>query len=237
MKLLFSDYDGTIKPFDKRATLLESYTFKKNLKAIRSFIEDNKFIITTGRCTEAIMEQINKYDIPYSYLTTYDGKVTFDNQNRLVYEKILSEKIMCDIKNILDSNPNYDRISFYNNFGETNEVKNIVALILRVKDSELFKRLNDLSYKYPEIEFKYDRFFKFVNLSIKTTKSTGITDLINKEGIIAKPSDIYTVGDEKNDLDMLLDYDGYRMLLSDPELMIKVEKSTPSLHRLIKKIK
>ena len=30
MKLLISDYDGTIKTYDKNPNMLEKYTFKKN---------------------------------------------------------------------------------------------------------------------------------------------------------------------------------------------------------------
>ena len=82
--VLFSDYDGTIKTFDKYANYFEKRTFKKNIDAIDKFLGNgNKFIITTKRNTYSILEELEKYKINYSYLTTYNGRVTLDSKNNI----------------------------------------------------------------------------------------------------------------------------------------------------------
>ena len=43
MKLLVSDYDGTIKTYDKNPNFLEKYVFKKNIDEIKKAINKEEY--------------------------------------------------------------------------------------------------------------------------------------------------------------------------------------------------
>ena len=84
MKLLVSDYDGTIKPYDKNPNFIEKLIFKENIKSINDFMKNNKFVIATGRNTKSISDETEKYEIKYDYLISYNGRVIVDNNNNVI---------------------------------------------------------------------------------------------------------------------------------------------------------
>ena len=74
MKLLVSDYDGTLKSSVKDLML--------NIEAINKFREKgNLFVIITGR-GKSIREYIEEYNIPYDYLICENGAIIYDKNDK-----------------------------------------------------------------------------------------------------------------------------------------------------------
>src|SRR5574344_1034320 len=87
MKLLVSDYDGTLKPDIKNLYL--------NIEAIKRFKEKgNTFMISTGRSFVSIKKEITKYNIPYDFLSCNDGAILFDNNDNILYKNIIEKELL-----------------------------------------------------------------------------------------------------------------------------------------------
>ena len=231
--ILFSDYDGTIK-IDDKMNVFEKKLFNDNIKAINDFQKSNTFVITTGRTTESILKEVRKYGINYNYITSYDGKVTIDNKNRLIYKKDLEKNILKTIRDIL-LKCGYKEIYLYNSYGITNIYEDIVLLIISINNKNIIKQLKDSLYLYKELDINYNNILKTITISYNMNKLKGIELLIDKEKI-DRNKKIITIGDNLNDLEMLKGYDGYKVLFSSPLIYSKNIKTTPSIKYLIKKL-
>ena len=236
MKVLFSDYDGTIKTFDTYPTFFERRTFKKNIDAIDKFLGDgNKFVITTGRNTDYILEDLNKYGINYSYLTTYNGRITLNDKNEMIIKKHIHKELLKQLKEILENSNLITKTKAFNDNGFTEELTNLIILFLYSnKIDKLYELIKDITKQYSDIKIEPNLFLKRIKINIDYTKKDGakeLVDLFNWD-----ENDIYAVGDARNDYELLKMYKGYKMLLSDPYLYFDIPGTTPSLHKLIKKI-
>ena len=217
MNLLISDYDGTLY-IDNEKQL------RKNIEAIKEFRKNgNIFVISTARGYNSIKEEINKYQIPYDYLTCVNGSIIFDKDNNIIYKNTLSVDDLFKIKNILESN-----IHFIDIYDNTNN--SISSNILYVSSKEFWK------YKLiKEQLIDYDVIMRNYNLFIK--KHSSKLDGANFLKDYLKIEDIYAVGDSEDELELLRTYNGYKMILSSPCLYNKNIKTTTSVHKVIKKIK
>lgn len=235
MNLLVSDYDGTIKPYDKNPNIIEKETFKKNIKSINKFIDQgNIFAIATGRSTDSIQEEINNYDIKYNYLLTYNGRTILDNKNNVIF----SNQINSNIVNELYKKEYFKELLNYNDFGLTKENKNLVYIKLYLNHFKYIKQaLTELRKENLETQIDFDFISNSIIIRNKFNKKMGIEELLKNENLIIPKEKIITIGDEMNDIDMINEYNGYRMLLSNPRLLFVTNNVTTSIHKLIKKIK
>ena len=82
MKLLVSDYDGTL--------FTDERNMKINVKRIEEFVkEGNLFMLSSGRSFESLMGKVEEHNIPISYLATEDGSHLFDKKGTLLHEELL----------------------------------------------------------------------------------------------------------------------------------------------------
>ena len=232
MTYIFSDYDGTIKTYEKNPSIIEQLTFNKNIKAINDFINrGNKFIITTGRSYKSILAETKKYHINYNYITTYNGLVSYDDKGNLIYQKNINKEILNEIRQLI---LNYKiGTVLYDNYDITNIYENIIVMKIYTKDKYIYETLKKEIKKYTDLNITFDNLFKTITLHVITNKSLGIKELIKDENV--ENPKIITVGDSLNDIEMIKDYNGYKILISHPKLLFKNIKTTPSLHSLIKK--
>ena len=82
MKLLVSDYDGTIEieelfkdPYIPNGTISNIHDFRS---------AGNKFMIATARPYDSIMDEVDRYGIPYDFLSTLNGCVIHDNNGNII---------------------------------------------------------------------------------------------------------------------------------------------------------
>jgi len=233
MKLLVSDYDGTIKTFDKNPNLIESYIFKNNIKEINAFVNnDNKFIIATGRNTTSIQKEINKYKILYNYLISYNGRVIVDKDNNILNAEYIDNDFICELDNLYMKD-----LTLYNEYKETNyENKLIYIYVTLGSRKNINDYINYLKDKYPNLEISYNILFNTLIVRRKYNKLMAINELLGLNIIDINREDIITIGDDKNDKEMIKYYNGYRMLISNPKLLFTTNNVATSVHKLIKKI-
>ena len=225
MKLLATDYDGTFKSNLRSLQL--------NKVAIENFMSNgNKFAIVTGRNFESIKKDINRYNIKYDYLSCNNGLIVFDNKDNIISSSILSSD---DLNFICSSATEFGIKTprLYNYYSRTNSNENVLEVFVRFKNINLAKQyIKSIESNLDNIKCFYIGTYVFI--SNKITKADAVSLISERENILSK--DIFTVGDYKNDIEMLQMYNGHRMLFSKPNLWFKQLPTTRQVHTLIKKI-
>lgn len=236
MKVLFSDYDGTIKTFDRYANYFEKRTFKKNIDAIDKFLGNgNKFIITTKRNTYSILEELEKYKINYSYLTTYNGRVTLDSKNNIITKKEIHKELLKEIKSILENTDLITKIKAFDEHTITKEIENLIILYLYSDNIEkLHELIRQIARYYADIKVEGCFAPKRIKLNIEYTKKDGAKELIDLFNWNEK--DVYSVGNGPNDYELLKKYNGFKIESSYYYDDLENFKTTPNIYKLIKKI-
>ena len=236
-KMLVSDYDGTLKS-DLKNLLI-------NIEAVKKFRnEGNLFTISTGRSYDSIKSECDRYKIEYDFINCLDGSVLYDNNGNLIYANTIHRQ---DLIALAITMPGEDIVlsaDYYDMHGLTNfnkydinseETTNIVLIHLKLK---LFKSLKEyisgFSNSYPDI--KFEKFYNNYLIKNNFNKSMGLQKLELYLDNEIEDNNIITVGDNINDLEMLRDYNGYKMLTSYPCMYRKGLKTTMEVHTLIKKI-
>ena len=198
MKILASDFDLTIfYPNDLEKT-------QKNIEAIKRFVLDgNLFCIVTGRNLTKLKEDLEKYNIPYSYLICEDGAKIFDEEDYCLHTTLLREEEIIQVENILEEN----NIEYYldNGYGETQNHTDCVKIVVRCLDPIERERI---------VKLVKDK----VNIHIyASTKHVNIIDKdVNKEMALKTLccledldiDNLYTMGDSDNDYEMLKAFKG-----------------------------
>ena len=89
MKLLVSDYDGTIEidelfkdPYIPNGTISNIHDFRS---------AGNRFMIATARPYDSIIDEVNKYGFPYDFISTLNGCIIHDNNGQVIYSKELPD--------------------------------------------------------------------------------------------------------------------------------------------------
>lgn len=226
MKLLATDYDGIVKTSLKNLNL--------NIEAINKFREKgNKFAIITGRSFESIKKEIMDYEIEYDYLSCNNGLIVFDNKDNIINSVELSNYDSNFIYNVFRNCYGVNSIDLYNNYTSTNELKNILEILISFNNINLAKyHKKCIENTIPNI--RGYRVNNNIYISKNYTKSDAVKFIQQLEKLDLK--DIYAVGDNSNDLEMLNDFNGYKMLVSYPNLWLKPLPITRQVHTLVKKI-
>ena len=194
MSILFSDFDNTIYFKDDM-----DKTFN-NINAINKFIESgNIFTIVTGRNYNDIKKEIDRYNIPYSYLICCDGAIIFDCNDNCLDVTVLENNIIDDIIDKL--NIDSSKIIFDNGYHFTDSRIGAVRVVLN-KDDCIDKNLcilnNDDIWTYMST--------KHININSKCNdKKFAVYKLIKLLGIV---DSIHVIGDSVNDYCMLKEFNG-----------------------------
>ncbi len=197
MKILASDFDGTLYIEDKK--ILE-----KNIIAIKRFIsQGNIFCIITGRNYTNLKFLLSKYKIPYNYLICEDGAKIFNNMDYCIDTINLNDKKVATIEQILkQKNQTYFLDDGYN---ETENIKDCVKIAVEYQDKnkalDLLKELKDTENIYAYLSKKY---INIVEISVN--KYNALKKLLNLENL--PYSSIYVIGDSENDYEMLQNFEG-----------------------------
>lgn len=108
MKLLATDYDGTLKFSD---SVLDS-----DIEAIKDWREaGNLFAIVTGRSKESITRELNDFNIPVDYYVTNNGGMVFDANGNVLMSTTLDTITAIDL--MFASHEQPDIVSYVVNDG------------------------------------------------------------------------------------------------------------------------
>lgn len=229
MKLLSSDYDNTLNSIN--------YDLKFNLIFLRKFMANgNLFLLNTGRPFKSIKGEIDKFDIPFDYLSCNDGNILFDANYRVIYSASLEENLhnsLLSLRHQFDVQVNVVRY-----------LENILEFEIIVPCANekflLYLQKIMLQYKkYYGVNLHYKAFKKNGNdclylYSADYHKSRPIQVVSSLEGI--KNSDIYAIGDNSNDYEMIRDYNGYVMSWAKPDVKEIADGKVLTVASLIRKI-
>ena len=200
MKILIADFDGTF--LDKN--------FEENIKFVQDFVEQgNMFIIATGRNITSLKKVISSYNIPFSYLINNDGGIIVDKNYQEIFRLDLEKTLCKDLYLELEKSSIFSSVFIDTGYTYQKEIgenyNRIIGKIIERKESQLF--LESLRKKYSEQIYAYLS-NNWINItSGKNNKVNAIQWLIESKKLNIK--NIYTIGNDENDLEMLLTYHGY----------------------------
>lgn len=227
MKVLISDYDGTLYTNEN--------DIKRNSEKIKAFREnDNIFIISTARNYSSIKEVCEKYNIIVDYFFCDIGSVILDFNGNIIYENYIEKD---DIEKIEKNIKKYINKLSIDRYGAKNKIIKGTDRVVEYKikgESKLLLNLKQIIEKeVPNVKTQITEDNKFIIHT--STKEDIIEIFLLKMGI--KKDYVYTVGDELDDLGMLKKYNGHRMKNCNPIVKENISKEVYSVFQLIDLIK
>lgn len=211
MLLISSDYDGT---FDNSL-----FNIRVNNLRIKKFRSDgNIFMINTGRCFKNAKLVTDQYKIPYTYLAAGDGTSLYNEKDELIYFNKLDSKMIDEYLFFAQENKlgNIDFLyeeEYSKRYIDCREIGS-VSLTVERRDlsTELREAFKELERKHPDYVFSiyYGNGVAFLTIKSKgINKTLPIRFIQDKYGIHSK--DIFTIGDELNDLEMIREFNGFHV--------------------------
>lgn len=190
MKLLVTDFDGTF--YDNN--------YEDNINFIKE-LNNIDFVIATGRNFPTLKEDLK---IKCNYYICNDGGYILDKDYNLIYRNYIDKNTVKTV---------YDRILelgyndyFFDNIDSFSKeiIPNVNKIFVKIQnnnpDEDIKYLLNGLNDIYAYISTNWINI-----LSIESKKSNGIDHITN----INKYDNIYVIGNDINDYDMLKKYNGY----------------------------
>ena len=227
MLILSSDYDGTLK-----TRILD---LRVNIRELKKFRElGNVFVINTGRPFKSIMGEVEEYGIPFDYICCNDGAVVFDKHLDIVNEALITEEQKSHIKNITFFNPSFKLGHFYSAKERHDaEIDQPIEIeIVKTGDQKFEEFIRSLDPQ--NMGLSYFQWRNSIYIKNQTSKSKALDHVLAHLGSGINPKDIYTIGDEGNDLEMIKNHRGFRMLESSPKLWFQTWRVVPEVHYLLK---
>lgn len=239
-QIVLSDYDGTI--------YITETDMEKNIKNIKEYRElGGKFVIVTGRSKTSVSNVIKKYHIPCDYVISNNGAIVFDAFGKKIYEQTINADVSSKIVNYLNSKENIE--VFVYDEEDIVEYSNQQLFKIRAKtfDSELAKNIEDeintlfgkdviAHAAFPSMYYN-DISHALVDIvSIKAGKEKTIKQLLDILNI--KKEQAITIGDGRNDINMIKEYNGYSMITAEEEVKkaaSKIFKNVADILEYLKK--
>lgn len=225
MKILVSDYDGTYNPYYLRKP------FEKNRNAVDDFRKNgNLFIIATARSPKHMYEEIKKWDIKYDYLICNNGSIVIDSNGNIIFTTIFYEEYdsyLIEIISYLYSLTNYQSID-QEGKSPTKASYQVRILTLELTDDKsIFHKFGS------KANVLLDKIRTYQN----SNKRDGLIELLKTIKVSLNYSEIYSIGNSINDIELLKRFNGFKVPWSNPYLLLRTDIPTiSSVHSLTKKI-
>lgn len=240
MKILASDYDGTLRT--------EEFIDDKDLHAIQTFREKgNLFGLVTGRSMESIQKEIEKNNLAFDFIVANNGGVIYDKDFHQLKCLYMDFNKALDIISYIKTlecvsyviNDGFHRFKFSvdenqidHKYGELPDTAEKEEEILdRGKISQLVISLNDqmlaeeISH-YINVNFNgYAVAYVNVNcvdiVPVGVSKAEGLYFI--EQHLDLKHDEIYAIGDSFNDIPMLEEFHGCAMAHARNEIIENAE--------------
>ncbi len=222
MKLLASDYDGTIR--------FRGGISEEDLTAISEFKKaGNYFVIVTGRSLASLVKENEIYKLNCDYIAGDNGGIILDKDLNIVFRKEINPQEAMEIIEYLQEielENFYVDDGFISGLYKEEEFKEeysgfkklplqeildggvFVGIKVKSKDSEtssmVKKQIDNLNLT-TAVAYQNKNYVDIVPAG--TSKLTAV-DFIKEK---LNPTEIYTIGDGENDLPMIEGYDGYTL--------------------------
>lgn len=239
MKLLVTDYDGTLYQYYKIR--------EEDLKAIRDFRkEGNLFGIASGRHLDSLRAEIKKHKIDVDFLIGNNGAIITDHQQRLIYLNQLSTELSIELMGYVRENffDDFYFVGINNGYNFAKDIyqdgasyhdgyQGVIDDIVNSKMiTALFGELKDPS-RAPLI---IDRIHKDYGHLVESVSNAEFIDIANHGNnkakaveIVAqyyqiKVNDVIVVGDGYNDVLMIEKFGGYVIRQGYEEVVRRFKK-------------
>lgn len=197
--LIVSDYDGTLKKDENVEEL------KKNLKILKSFLDDNiNIMVSTGRLYKSIRLEADKFEIPFNYMSCANGNILFDEKFQIIYKTNIDSKIINDLQPYYNQILGIEPLDEYGIITPNNPTEYLIHL---VEEQEIRRQIVKLLLSSPDVDYCTEGSNKYA-IHIFTLSNKTKTIEIVKDKLKLSQSEIYTIGDGINDLDMIKKYNG-----------------------------
>lgn len=253
MKLLASDYDGTLRYAED--------VMPEDIEAIKKWKEaGNMFVLVTGRSYESIEVQIKKMGIDVDYVITNNGGMVFDGNGKVLSKNYLNYDSAVLILSAVKGNESI--ISYVVNDGihrhriilkegaTDHRYKHLqpdwteeylldncafAQIVLSCDDTHTALEIADKINTMIDSVVAYPNNFVVDVVPAGVSKATGMEFVSGYSGVDEK--DIYTIGDGYNDIP-LMEYgmNGYVMFTADEEVKMHAQKEYNSIHELIEEL-
>lgn len=222
MRILVTDYDNTLElhyDFTDNDAIL-----KRNITAINKFMKNNILCIATGRHFDAIYKTLMENNIEFNYLCANNGAELYDKNYKLLFCLPIYEH---DLKTLMG----LDKEVFFRNPCNSELISSANLYIYNSDEYEEIRDFLNNNLKESFIEYKFPK-IKIIN---KKCNKVNIIDIIK---IIEKIEDekIYTIGDDINDIEMILKYNGYSLMTANQEVKSVAIRLYDELNELIEDI-
>ncbi len=197
MHIIASDFDRTLYVEDENI-------LNMNIKSIDKFIsKGNTFIIITGRMYTDIKLLLDKYKINYTFLICEDGAKIFNEFDYSIKNYLLPKEKIDQIEEIFkEYNEDYYLDDGYNITTNKNDCVKVTSLIKdRKKSKEIVERIKKDVDVYVYLSKSY------INITdSSTSKSIALEYLMYYKDLYKE--DLYGLGDDINDYEMLSNFKG-----------------------------
>ena len=253
MKLLASDYDGTL---NRNGTIS-----KEDIEAIQMWQEcGNLFGLITGRGYKSAAHEMNYYGIKYDFLICNNGSSIFDNNNKCIASITGNNTILKTLITLIIEH-NGDRAAISGG-------KSRACVVLdEARDNStncpdenwiIFEDIDKLDFPFTQVDTnaltddnaallarRINKILgKFVyahqnGTNVDTTpvgvnKPTGIHSLVKHLNISS--NNVFVVGDNLNDLEMIKEFDGFAMTSGNPVVIKQARRAYDTIFELVKDI-
>lgn len=257
MKLLCSDYDGTLA-FRTEESI--SYVYPRDIKSVNDFIlEGNHFVVATGRSYKAGKIPLDEAGVNYNYLIADSGASIIDREGNVIFRKKINyddiTRVISIIKkheptsyeisngNIssltqigeMDDDMKFKKQSRFFSGNEEEIIRNDSAIQIGVKfiDSKqiplFINELNDSGCKV---------IAHINNLNVDITNADcSKEEAINILREINNYSEVYAIGNDYNDIGMIKDNCGFAIRGSEKEVIDSAKYIVDNISECIEMIR
>lgn len=216
-KLIASDFDGTLYRLGKIT--------KYDIRNIKKWQADGRYFgIVTGRGSD-FTKTISEFDVKPDFLILYNGALIIDKNGNILKESFIDSKTYNEISDFLSG------FSDVISFGKKTDTE---------FNRQFYARFNTPERSLEVADVINDRFGDkitafvngtHINIAKKgTSKSNGVSFTLSHFGL--NEDECAVVGDDFNDLDMIITHDGWAMLTGRREVRKKANHICTSVGSL-----
>lgn len=204
MKMLVSDYDNTFYTNDN--------DIFNNIFGVSKFRKNNLFVIATGRSYPDFYIKKEEYGIEYDYLVLNHGATILKNGN-IIYNETIDNEVKNKIISSLDFSIVVDYfICSYTGKEKNTDLSDVTKIMIEFVSldvaRDIYNKLMDNFSDYVMIFFiSSNKSLEIVSKNVNKVKAIRFIQKIEN----FKDDDIYTIGDNYTDLEMIKKYNGYCM--------------------------
>ena len=225
MKFLASDFDNTLY-------IKDGEKFTKNIMSLKDFISrGNMFCIITGRSYTSIKILLEKHNIPYTYLICEDWAKVFNSVDYCISSTMLPSQEVAKIKKVFEKN----NIECFleDGYNITENPDDCVKVLATYQDKNLANKVVDELQKttntYAYVSSKH------INVTSRATnKKIALEELISLENL--SKDNMYVIGDDINDYEMLQEFNGALMKNHHPKLSSLSKKEYKYFYEYIEEL-